>query len=57
MKKTYTTPEVLFYELNSDRLCNGSNVVCTSPYIPITEEETEDEEDFAASSYRTNLWQ
>lgn len=49
MKKSYKSPEVSVVELDADELCQTVIVLSI-------EGETGDEDDFAAPTYRTNLW-
>ncbi len=56
MKKTYKSPVVLIVELDADELCQ---TLVNSPIVEIpidTDGSADDEDDFAAPTYRTTLW-
>lgn len=52
MKKSYKSPEVSVVELDADELCQ---TIVYSPTLD-TENVVDNEDAFAAPTYRTNLW-
>ena len=48
--KTYISPEMTEVEINA------SELIASSPVVPISDEDEPDEDGFAAGSYRNSLW-